>query len=236
MTLSSWADTRSALDIKDEKTAEAFRDFIEDYVKKTMDLKIMPSDHKPYIFRGLIVQLQRKYPFVQISNKYPENPTTHERVIRSFAMRCHNMRRANAARRQQNEDDGDESSSASRSTPEQQNASRMQRAEKRNASGAVTGRDAKRVRIVDQLEARESFIEFLLAHGEHYAPFIKKLGRSVGGKDKVEGQIKAMSNKSFKQLYSYVQEVAVSSAPVGSETKVLEFIITEVMFDYLHDL
>ena len=42
----------------------------------------------------LAAKLANKYGFIRTSNDYPDDPTTHEKIIRACAMRTHNTNRS----------------------------------------------------------------------------------------------------------------------------------------------
>ncbi|KAF8871655.1 hypothetical protein CPB84DRAFT_1753922 [Gymnopilus junonius] len=241
MTLSSWSEVEVALNIKDDNIKEDIKNLIINYVEVNMRIDVLPSEHGPAVYRNLIQKVAKKYKFVQTSTRYPANPTAHEKVIRSFAMRHHNQRRALVNRQSRaervtqvsNEDTGEESDEESSVSNPSLLPSTITPLRRRHGSVTPETRNltAKRPKVSTVSSPQSKVLQQFRDHGDVLAFFSVKFARCVGGDSHVDKQVDSMRNKSFLQFNRFVKDVTELDKPLENRWEM--FVAAEIMWEYV---
>ncbi|PPQ98261.1 hypothetical protein CVT26_003375 [Gymnopilus dilepis] len=238
MPLPSWKQLWSTLGLrKEDARSEDIKNLITEYVRENMDIDMLSSEHPDDTYRQLFNQLADKYGFIRTSNNYPDDPTTHEKVIRACAMRTHNTNRSMSKSGLQIDSSlqTDEQHSWSESGLGAEAAIVTSASKKRRVEFLSPSPTSKKARQNEMNNGDTSdFLSRLKDHGTSASTFSAKLLLNMRSEDKVDPQIQALRNKSFSQIGVFAKDVADLSKP--SESRWQVFLANELMWEYSRGL
>ncbi|PPR00419.1 hypothetical protein CVT26_009704 [Gymnopilus dilepis] len=237
MPLPSWKQLWSTLGLrKEDARSEDIKNLITEYVRENMDIDMLSSEHPDDTYRQLFNQLADKYGFIRTSNDYPDDPTTHEKIIRACAMRTHNTNRSMSKLGLQIESSlqTDDRHSLSESGMGTEVAIVTSAAKRRRVEFLSPSPTSKRARQSGIQADKSEFLSRLKDHGTSASTFSAKLLLNMQSEDKVDPQIQALRNKSFSQIGVFVKDVADLSKP--SESRWQVFLANELMWEYSRGL